>query len=127
MPTPISNNDLLCNTQTQGRRFARVWEQAGPDLTGALTLQGRAALARLREGDCLRAEDAEGLRLIGHIIIDTHDRLAAQLENAAHGEGSLKSKKCLIEVLMLSFLAFIERRQEALDRGGNSTERCPQG
>lgn len=117
MTTLNTDETPLRNLQDAGRRFARAWSEVGPEITGTLPQAGQAALARLRRGDCLQAEADEGLQLIGQRIVDIHDRLVAEVQGGIPGNASRQAHKALIEVLMLSFLAFSGMREKVLGQG----------
>lgn len=113
----IPIEELLYDTLRQGRLFAETWEATSMEITGSLRRLWPATKDRLKAGDCLRNEDTDVLQLFGDAILQVRQERKNQLENAAPTDREgLFARKVELDILMMSYLAFIERRQRVLDR-----------
>jgi hypothetical protein len=117
MPTLIPIEELLYDTLRQGRLFAETSEATNMEIAGSLRRLWPATKERLKVGDCLRNEDTEVLLLLGNAIVKAREDRKDQLETAEpHEREGLFTRKVELDILMMSYLAFTERRQQVLDR-----------
>ncbi len=109
--------DLIYATLRQGRIFAEAWEEAAIDTSGSLRRLWPATIARLKEGDCVEDQDTDVLRRVCETILAARDDIKAKLgEQGRNDRDYLCARKIELDILMVYFGSYWERRQKVFDR-----------
>lgn len=109
--------DLIYDTLRQGRIFAEAWEEAAIETTGSLRRLWPVTITRLKEGDCLEGQDTDVLRHMGETILDARADIRAKLDEQGRNDREfLCARKIELDLLMIYFGSYWNRRQQVFDR-----------